>query len=291
MARLAPPRAPDRVVTVADGRQLAIDDGGRPDGRPVLLLHPAPGSRLLDPDPWATAGARVRLITFDRPGYGASDPLPFGSVPTVAAAADDAAEVLVRLGVERAAAVGWSAGGLVALALAVRHPELVAGVALVGTPAHEDDVARMSDEHKAMVAALRPDLPSAPAAVAEALAAIAESPDAMLDLLGDGPADDAVKDDRTHQARLRAMASEAVRQGVAGMAADIVACTIAPWGFDPFDVEVPVALWYGEEDVLVTPEHGAYWAGVLADATLHVHPAAGHLLPLVAWREILASIA
>ena len=292
MATTAGQTAPDHVFWVPDGtRWLAVDERGRPDGRPVLFLHPAPGSRLLDPDPWATAGARVRLITFDRPGYGGSSPLPDGAVPTLTGAADDAAEVLGRLDVERAAVVGWSAGGLVAIALAARRPDLVTAVAMVGTPAHEDDVAHMADEHKAMVAALRPDLPAAAGAVAHALAAIAESPDAMLELLGDGPADDAVRDDRSHGRHLWAMASEAIRQGVTGMAADIVAATIAPWGFDPADAEVPVTLWYGEEDVLVTPEHGAYWAGVLPDAQLHVVPAAGHLLPLVAWREILASVA
>jgi pimeloyl-ACP methyl ester carboxylesterase len=291
MARRATQSTPDHVFWMPDGRRwLAVDERGRPDGRPVLFLHPAPGSRLLDPDPWATEGARVRLITFDRPGYGGSSPLPDGEVPTLAVAADDAAEVLARLGVPRAAVVGWSAGGLVAVALATRHPDLVSRIAMVGTPAHEDDVARMADEHKAMVASLRPDLPAAAGAVAEALAAIADSPDAMLDLLGDGPADDAVRDDRSHGRHLSAMASEAVRQGVTGMAADIVASTIAPWGFDPAGVDVPVSLWYGDEDSLVTPEHGAYWAGVLPDAELHVVPAAGHLLPMVAWREILGSV-
>lgn len=291
MAGLTGQRGADHVFWVLEGgRELAVDERGRPDGRPVLFLHPAPGSRVLDPDPWATEGARVRLITFDRPGYGGSTPLPEGTVPTLAGAADDAAEVLGRLGIERAAVVGWSAGGLVALALATRHPELVSSIGMVASPAHEDDVARMSEEHKAMVDALRPDLPSAAAAVAEALAAIAESPDAMLDLLGDGPADEAVRYDRSYGPRLRTMASEAVRQGVAGVAADIVASTIAPWGFDPFEVAVPVSLWYGEEDVLVTPEHGAYWAGVLAEAELRVVPGAGHFLPLVGWREILASV-
>jgi pimeloyl-ACP methyl ester carboxylesterase len=292
VAKIAGQTAPDHVFWVPDGsRWLAVDERGRPDGRPVLFLHPAPGSRLLDPDPWATAGARVRLVTFDRPGYGASSPLPDGTVPTLTQAADDAAEVLDRLGVRRAAVVGWSAGGLVAVALAARHPGLVSGVAMVATPAHEDDVARMEQEHKAMVASLRPDLPAAAGAVGQALAAIAESPEAMLELLGDGPADDAVRDDRSHGRHLWAMAVEALRQGVTGMAADIVMSTIAPWGFDPAGVDAPVSLWYGAEDVLVTPEHGAYWAGVLPDAELHVVPAAGHLLPMVAWREILASVA
>jgi pimeloyl-ACP methyl ester carboxylesterase len=86
------------------------------------------------------------------------------------------------------------------------------------------------------------------------------------------------------------MAAEALRQGVTGVAADIVASTIAPWGFDPKAVEVPVALWYGQEDALVPPDHGAWWAGVLPTSTLTVVPGAGHLLPLLAWKQILASV-
>jgi pimeloyl-ACP methyl ester carboxylesterase len=281
--------APDYEVELPDGRVLAVDDRGPSDGPVVLLLHSAPGSRLLDPDPEATASAGVRLVSFDRPGYGASSPLPDSTVPTVVSAAEDAATVLDELGIEHAAVVGWSAGGLVGLGLAARHPRLVRGLAMVCTPAHEDDVARLSQEHKAMVAALRPDLPAAAQAVAEALAAIADSPAAMLDLLAGGAVDDAIRDDPEHGPRLDAMATEAVRQGVAGVAADIVASSIAPWGFDPAEVAAPVHLWYGDDDALVTPAHGAYWAGVLAEAEMHHVPGAGHLLPLVVWRRILAA--
>lgn len=285
------PALPDHVVRLVGGRTVAVDDRGRGRGRTVLLLHPAPGSRRLDPDPWATSVAGVRLLTFDRPGYGASPPLAPGMVPTIAGFADDAADVIERLAAGPVAAVGWSAGGLVALALAARHPGLVGRVVMVATPAHEDDVARLSDDHKAMVDALRPDLPGAPAMVAAALAPIAHSPRAMLDLLGSGPADDRVRRDLVNGPRLEVMAAEAVRQGVSGVAADIVASTIAPWGFQPAGLQSSVSLWYGEEDELVTPEHGAFWAGVLPESELRVVPGAGHFLPLVAWKEILRAAA
>ena len=45
-----------------------------------------------------TATAGIRLITFDRAGYGASSPLGTGAVPTVAGHAADAAAVLDHLG-------------------------------------------------------------------------------------------------------------------------------------------------------------------------------------------------
>ena len=73
MARAtATPRA-DRTIHLQDGRQLAYA-GGDLAGRPVVLLHGTPGSRLICLDEDATEAARVRLLTMDRPGYGLSDP-------------------------------------------------------------------------------------------------------------------------------------------------------------------------------------------------------------------------
>ena len=47
--------------------------------------------------------------------------------------ADDAAALLGTLGIDRAVAVGYSMGGSVALALARRHPDKVAGLVLAAT--------------------------------------------------------------------------------------------------------------------------------------------------------------
>ena len=142
-----------------------------------------------------------------------------------------------------------------------------------------------------MIETLKPDLPSAAARVADALSPIARDTQAMLSLVGSGPADEVVHRDPVFGPRLQTMASEAVRQGVEGLAADIVASTIAPWDFDPSAVSAPVELWYGEQDELVPPEHGAWWAGVLSNCNLHVVHDAGHLLPVARWKSVLASTA
>ena len=77
---------------------------------------------------------RCRLIAFDLPGHGASDdaaePERTYSIP---AYADLAIEILDRLGVTRAAVLGWSLGGHVGLELMARWPGLT-GLAIVGTP-------------------------------------------------------------------------------------------------------------------------------------------------------------
>lgn len=67
-------------------------------------------------------------------------------------------------------AVGWSAGGRIALALAARHPDLVRSAALAGTPAPDEEVPWVPDEYRAALDALPL------AAWANVLAAVAVAP-------------------------------------------------------------------------------------------------------------------
>ncbi|MEO7060286.1 MAG: alpha/beta fold hydrolase [Lapillicoccus sp.] len=63
-----------RSVTAADGRSLSVAQWGHLGGSPVLYLHGTPGSRLSrHPDDEAVRDAGIRLITYNRPGYGGSD--------------------------------------------------------------------------------------------------------------------------------------------------------------------------------------------------------------------------
>src|SRR5262245_14461269 len=106
-------------IELKDGRTLAVSEAGDPGSdRAVVLCHPAPGSRVLDPDPAATSAAGVRLITLDRPGYGQSSPLAAGTVPAIPTSAGDVVAALDHLGVDEVAAAGWSGGGRIGLALA-----------------------------------------------------------------------------------------------------------------------------------------------------------------------------
>jgi pimeloyl-ACP methyl ester carboxylesterase len=149
-------------VKVRDGRVVTVHrlrEGG--DGaRTVVFCHPAPGSGAFDPDPAATAERGVTLIGVDRPGYGGSTPV-HDSWATVASAADDIADVLDSLGVGPVGLAGWSAGGRVALALAARRPELVDRVAVVATPAPDEEVSWIPPNEKQMVEAFKGQPPAA----------------------------------------------------------------------------------------------------------------------------------
>lgn len=121
---------------------LAMDAiGPRPAPR-VVLLHGWPLDRTI----WSAvvpglASARFRVLAADLPGFGGS-PLLEGDA-TVEAYADAVADGLRREALARAAVAGHSFGGYVALALADRHPDLVAGLGLIASRAIPDsDAAR-----------------------------------------------------------------------------------------------------------------------------------------------------
>ena len=102
-------------------------------GPVVVLLHAGVcDSRMWDPQ-WVRFPRTHRTIRYDQRGYGRS-PLPHGSWSH----ARDLIGLLAELGIQRAALVGVSQGGQIALELAVARPDLVDALVLVGAglPGH-----------------------------------------------------------------------------------------------------------------------------------------------------------
>ena len=125
---------PEHRVAV-DGRVLCALEAGSPDGHAVFTLHGTPGSRLFWHEVVEDAERQgIRLIAYDRPGYGRSDRAPGRAVVD---AADDVAAIADALGIDRYAVYGGSGGGPHALANAVR-PERVVAVAALASVAPWD---------------------------------------------------------------------------------------------------------------------------------------------------------
>jgi pimeloyl-ACP methyl ester carboxylesterase/DNA-binding CsgD family transcriptional regulator len=109
---------PRRFVTLSDGRQLFYREYGEASGTPVLYFHVGIAASLVMPEiARAVAKERVRLIAFERPGYGQSTPRRDYTFDTVAA---DAEELLRHLGVKNLALFGDGYGGAFAVAAARR---------------------------------------------------------------------------------------------------------------------------------------------------------------------------
>lgn len=111
-------------VDAGGGRSLAAEAAG--DGPPAVLIHAGIADMGMWDDVLPALSERHRVIRYDLPGFGQS-PLTGDHIDPTA----DLGAVLDAFGVERAALIGGSLGGRVALEFAVERPERVTALLLV----------------------------------------------------------------------------------------------------------------------------------------------------------------
>jgi pimeloyl-ACP methyl ester carboxylesterase len=266
------------------GRVLRVRDTGDPGGSVVMYFHGTPGSRLdLSFGEQLAAERGVRLVLFDRPGYGGSTPAPFG----LAAIAADAHAVADGLGVDRFATFGMSGGGPGALAAATVPGGRVTrvGVASGAGPFQRvpGGLDRLDDSDQEALALLPGDPAGAAAEFAagfEPLAELARESGgsgvvaAFEDLLS--PRDSELLQDERLASAFAATMHEALRQGTSGGGWDNVAW-VGEWDIDLSTVRCPVLLWYGSDDRFAPPVHGVWLNEHLPSARLVMRVAEGHL--------------
>lgn len=101
-------------------------------GRPVLLLHGWLGSWELWRDTIQDLGREYRTYSLDFWGFGSSEAKDLNF------SVDNFVELVYlfmeRLGISKAPLIGHSMGGTVSLGVAIRHPEMVVKVGVVGSP-------------------------------------------------------------------------------------------------------------------------------------------------------------
>jgi pimeloyl-ACP methyl ester carboxylesterase len=302
-----------RFVRVADGRRLAYETSGDPVGAPVFLLHGTPGSRQ-GPQPRALELGLmgIRLVTYDRPGYGDSDRHEGRSVADVAG---DVGAIADALGIDRFAVVGRSGGGPHALACAARLPDRVTGAAaLVGLAPRSaeglDWFAGMADsnirEHRAAWRAWNPDAAGVAADLTSRLSRntatlINRAPDFLQsDLESQVPdvdrrilADPAIRRVLVENFRKAATSEKNLMsqpgvtgQVLAGWLDDALAFS-RDWGFEPDQIDVPVLLWHGEKDVFSPVSHSRWLARHIPGSTLVIEPGSAHFGALLVLPSVL----
>jgi pimeloyl-ACP methyl ester carboxylesterase len=269
-------------VTAAldDGRVLSCCQWGPAEGEPLFVLHGSPGSRFLRhrEEVYQRAGAWV--ITYDRPGYGASTRLPGRQVSHAAA---DVVSIADQLGLGRFGVCGISGGGPHALAVAARHPDRVRRCATVvslgpyGVPgldffasmsaADRQEWAWIQQGEQALVEHMVPDLVS------------------WIDTLDTEQPPEGMTD------WVRRMLVQAFREAFApgpGGFVDDFRSFVQPWGFDVAEVAAPTRIMVASEDKS-SLAHGQWLAGHIPGAQLVIVPG-GHLGPrdkeeelLIAW--------
>ena len=274
------------LLTTRTGRRLSYRVDGPPSGDVLVFCTGTPQGTVEDLELTAAAAAAgLRLVTYDRPGYGGSQRAP-GRV--VRDAVDDIAELLDALEVERFVVAGHSGGGPHALACGVLLSDRCRAVALLAGVAPYDAEGldfldgmgpENVEEFGAAVegeSALRPLLEQYEPELRDVTAAgVIASMEGLLPGV-----DQAVLTGSSYGEVVAARFRAALASGVDGWLDDDLAF-VRPWGFDLADVTVPVSVWQGSEDLMVPFAHGQWLVEHLPTARAHLLQGEGHLSVVV----------
>lgn len=281
---------------MVDDRTVMVRDAGDREGEAVVYFHGTPGCRL-DVSFGDEIARRmgVRVVSFDRPGFGRSDPAPF-SLRSIAL---DVGVIADTLGLDCFSTLGWSGGGPFALAAAATLGARVLRVGVASGPGPFQEVPGALEQMSESDRYALSFLPEDPARAAEAFSVGSEpmvsARDDESSLLAGmeallGGTDGDVFADPALRHHLFTMISEALYQGFGGVAWDNVAW-VGSWDIDVGDVRAPVQLCYGEADPMISAVHGSWLVEHLLNAELQVCPGEGHLHLLRHWAEMLGFFA
>ncbi|HXW37943.1 MAG TPA: alpha/beta hydrolase [Nitrososphaerales archaeon] len=273
----------DSVVRSSSGRIIEISEAGEPRGLPVFTLHGTPASRVVfEPHAEGARKEGIRLISFSRPGYGASTRIPGRNI---ADGVSDITSVADALGIEKFAVWGHSGGSAYALACASVIPRrIVAASCLSGLAPYgaegldwfagmgkgnDEEFKRMMNEREAWEASTRElakmisARPAAREEVVQFLSSLLSEVDAAI--LDDGLA-----------AFISASGIEGLKGGAEGWIDDSLA-EVLPWGFDLASIHVPTQVWHGSEDKFCPFAHGQWLASRVPHTEAHLEEGEGHL--------------
>jgi pimeloyl-ACP methyl ester carboxylesterase len=257
----------ERELHLRDGRTLRTYDsaaGAAPDALTIVWHHGSPQTGAPLPPLLSAAAARdIRLVSYGRPSYGGSSPLPGRDV---ASAASDVAQIADALGIARFAVMGASGGGPHALACAALLPDRVTGVVCLASIAPFTDefdwFAGMASDGGLRAAAAGRD--------ARARYAVTDEFDPESFVAADWAA---LAGD---WASLGADAGRAGDAGPDGLIDDDVAFE-SPWGFELSAVAAPVLVVQGGLDRVVPPAHADWLARHVRHSELWYRPDDGHV--------------
>lgn len=254
-----------------NGRRLAFLEFGERTGYPLFYCHSHGSSRLEGAFFHKEAkNAGFRIISVDRPGIGYSDFSPHSDQLDFAA---DIAHIASKLRIQQFGLLASGGGAGFALAIAHRFPgrvQILLGLSCVpcgqpGTLSGLPSILRRSCLRLlGAIVGLRHSL-------------CARRPQRYLERLTDtlGYADRRVLENPDIRASVTRDIEESLRQGSRGVAHD-ASLHYQDWNFDFRNIPVPVHLWRGSADTLVSHRSVETFAAGLQDCTMHKVANRGH---------------
>jgi pimeloyl-ACP methyl ester carboxylesterase len=264
----------EQFLRLADGRTLRVADSGH-DAPVVLFHHGTPGGAHTGQAFAVRAGGRIRVVSYDRPGYGRSTARPGRSVADVG---EDATAIADALDLGRFTTWGWSGGGPHALATAALLGDRVTACAVWASvlPGDADvdfraGMAEANVEEFGLAMAGRGALEPEIRPVAEKLKTITvdEAVAWLEPYCAPGDMASLRRTPDVTEAALEAMSAD-------GWIDDDLAF-VRGWGV-PLDViSARVTIWHGAEDLMVPLAHGRWLHAHVTGATLRGRPDDGHI--------------
>lgn len=279
----------EQKIQLADGRWLYFSDSGDINGHPVIQMHGIAGSRFLrHPDDSILMQEGIRYIIPERPGSGDSDPCPGRRVVDWP---NDLIQLVDHLGLKSFSVLGYSAGTAYALAVAAAMPGRIKSVHLVAAapPITDLEDLRAYSPVFRMVLFISQYTPGLlPALMRVMVKDIRKNVYQYLEKIFAGAPEQDLE--ILANPRLRANIAAGLRASVQRSENEIaleVMLTAADWEVDLNKISMPVNIWYGEKDPLVSPLAAKKLAKLLPDAKLTLVPSAGHYLLYSHWQDIL----
>ena len=270
-----------RLLRLADGRDIEFLTTGPEGGRSLVVHEGTPVGLEVNSRLGAAAAERgLRIVQVARPGYVQSTARPGRRVADIAT---DVAAVLDDIGSDTFVSIGFSGGGPHSLACAALLPgRCLAAASVAGVAPYDADgldfMAGMGPENVEEFGlavqgsdALTPYLEKESAALGSiegeqiiaSLGGLISGADA--EVINGEFADDLARSLRG-----------AIREGIAGWRDDDLAFA-ADWGLRLDALAAPVAIWQGDQDMMVPFAHGQWLAAHIPGARAHLEPGAGHL--------------
>ncbi len=277
------------LIKLPDGRRLAFSEYGNRSGDTIVIHHHSLPSSRREAEVFLPALEnlpRVRLLSFDRPGFGGSGAVP---VKSYFHWVEDLKAALESLEISHFRMTAFSGGTPFALAVASALPEKVIRLSF-GCAVGEHRIGRFNGtaapNHR--LCRFAPTLGSR--LVERFREAIERSPNQVLLPFRPLPKKEYELFADPNVVQFAAdRALDGLSQGPAGCVQE-AALLGAPYGIALDEIKAPATFWHGGSDKFSPPWKSRELAGRLKNAVFHISPGDGHLsLPKNRAEEILAA--
>ncbi len=281
-----------KTLTLKDGRTLAYEDCGDPNGQPILFQHGTGDSRLCkNPDETILKELKIRLITTDRPGVGGST---YKKNRTILEWADDIKQLADKLGIDKFIVAGHSGGCPHALAIAYKMTDRVIKIGLASPLVPFDEPGNkklVKDRDLQIIFHLRHLKFLANEGSKVEIKMFKNNMKKFVDqCIKHYPEDKLVFANPQLEPMFEAEFKEAFNNDGLGMLADFWA--FEDWGFKIEDVQQPTKLFYGDADTILSPKSADHYRKRMPNLVGATWIAGGHygVYNSKRWRGFLSSL-